>query len=58
MHLTYYCYLCNNPQGEDVSSGSRTPMKLTELRQEQPGIFDQLMHYEAALERHFRDMQV
>lgn len=45
-------------QGEDVSSGSRTPMKLTELRQEQPGIFNQLMHYEAALERHFRDMQV
>lgn len=41
-----------------MSSGSRTPMKLTELRQEQPGIFDQLMHYEAALERHFRDMQV
>lgn len=47
-----------SPQGEDVSSGSRTPMKLSELRQEQPGIFDQLMHYESALERHFRDMQV
>ena len=32
-------------------------MKLLELHQEQPGIFDSLMHIEGILERHFHDMQ-
>jgi hypothetical protein len=33
-------------------------MKLTDLRVEQPGVFDSLMHIERLLEGHYRDMQV
>jgi pyruvate,orthophosphate dikinase len=46
------------PQGEDVSGGLRNPVPLTDLRQEQPPVFDALMHVERILEKHFRDMQV
>jgi pyruvate, orthophosphate dikinase len=45
-------------QGDDVIAGVRTPMKLTDLRVEQPGVFDSLMHIERLLEGHYRDMQV
>ena len=41
-----------------MSLGMRTPMRLSDLRQEQPTTHDTLMHVEAALERHFHDMQV
>lgn len=47
-----------NCKGEDVSGGSCTPVPLADLRQEQPAVFDALMHVQRILEKHFRDMQV
>eukprot|EP01032_Pedospumella_encystans_P030407 gene30407-34325_t len=52
-----YGEFLTNCEGEDVSLGMRTPMRLSDLRQEQPTTHDTLMHVEAALERHFHDMQ-
>ena len=57
-YLTKLHYALTHTQGEDVVAGIRTPMKLSDLRKEQPAIFDTLMHIERILEKHFRDMQV
>jgi len=46
-----------NAEGEDVVSGVRTPVKLSELREMQPSLYDSLRHIESQLERHYRDMQ-
>ena len=56
--LSHKAQLRTYTQGEDVVAGIRTPMKLSDLRKEQPAIFDTLMHIERILEKHFRDMQV
>ena len=58
MYLYPISCLSFHLQGEDVVAGIRTPMKLSELRDEQPAAFDKLMHIERILEKHFRDMQV
>jgi pyruvate,orthophosphate dikinase len=46
-----------NAQGEDVVAGIRTPKKISEMKNEFPEIYDELMETMANLEKHYRDMQ-
>ncbi|HEV2908311.1 MAG TPA: pyruvate, phosphate dikinase, partial [Candidatus Eremiobacteraceae bacterium] len=46
-----------NAQGEDVVSGSRTPVKISELEKQQPKIYKQFLDVADKLEKHYRDMQ-
>eukprot|EP00981_Chlorochromonas_danica_P015010 scaffold9957_cov159-Ochromonas_danica.AAC.2 len=53
---TYGEYL-SNAEGEDVVAGIRTPLKLIDLRSEQPSVYDALEEAMRNLEVHYRDMQ-
>jgi len=44
-------------QGEDVVSGVRTPLDVSELRDWMPSVADQLMEILRKLEAHYKDMQ-
>ncbi len=55
-NITFGEYL-SNAQGEDVVAGIRTPKKITEMKEEFPEIYDQLMETMENLEKHYRDMQ-
>jgi len=46
-----------NAQGEDVVAGIRTPLKISELEQRYPPVYNQLLDIAEKLERHYRDMQ-
>lgn len=46
-----------NAQGEDVVAGIRTPLKLEELKNRLPEVYEQLMDVMQKLEKHYRDMQ-
>jgi len=46
-----------NAQGEDVVAGVRTPLKISELEQRYPQLYNQLLDIAEKLERHYRDMQ-
>jgi pyruvate,orthophosphate dikinase len=46
-----------NAQGEDVVSGSRTPINITKLEQEFPEVRTQLADIASHLEKHYRNMQ-
>ena len=46
-----------NAQGEDVVAGIRTPLKVTELRQRAPKLYEQLDGYGRTLEQHYGDAQ-
>lgn len=46
-----------NAQGEDVVAGIRTPTSIKELKDQQPGIFQELESICNKLEAHYRDMQ-
>ncbi|MEA2475046.1 MAG: pyruvate, orthophosphate dikinase [Thermoleophilaceae bacterium] len=46
-----------NAQGEDVVSGVRTPLDLSEMRDEMPEAHAQLMEILRTLEGHYKDMQ-
>ena len=46
-----------NAQGEDVVAGIRTPLKIDELKKQQPNIYQQFADTSAKLEAHYRDMQ-
>ena len=46
-----------NAQGEDVVSGVRTPMHISELRNIMPKVYDQLRDITNRLEQHYRDVQ-
>ncbi len=46
-----------NAQGEDVVAGIRTPLKLTELKNKDKKVYEQLMAVRAKLEKHYQDMQ-
>lgn len=46
-----------NAQGEDVVAGIRTPLKIEELKKQQPAIYQQFADTSAKLEAHYRDMQ-
>ena len=46
-----------NAQGEDVVSGSRTPLPIATLRDRLPASYQELERVARTLERHFRDVQ-
>ncbi|NLG51243.1 MAG: pyruvate, phosphate dikinase [Chloroflexi bacterium] len=46
-----------NAQGEDVVAGIRTPVKIAELQQANPAIYNQFLDLAEMLEKHYRDMQ-
>jgi len=46
-----------NGQGEDIVSGKRTPLPISELEKIAPSIYSQLREISEKLERHYRDMQ-
>ncbi|KAJ1412682.1 phosphoenolpyruvate synthase/pyruvate phosphate dikinase [Ochromonadaceae sp. CCMP2298] len=53
-----YGEFLQNAEGQDVIAGDRVPMKLSELQQSQPALYDKLRDIESVLERHYKDMQV
>ncbi|MFL5495309.1 MAG: pyruvate, phosphate dikinase [Gemmatimonadales bacterium] len=46
-----------NAQGEDVVSGSRTPLPIATLKERLPASYQELDRVARTLERHFRDLQ-
>jgi pyruvate,orthophosphate dikinase len=46
-----------NAQGEDVVSGSRTPLPISTLKERLPHAYQELERVARTLERHFRDVQ-
>jgi pyruvate, orthophosphate dikinase len=46
-----------NAQGEDVVSGSRTPLPISTLKERLPASYQELDRVARTLERHFRDVQ-
>jgi pyruvate,orthophosphate dikinase len=52
-----YGEFLQNAQGEDVVSGSRTPVKISVLEKQQPKIYKQFLEMASKLEKHYRDMQ-
>src|SRR3954462_14400461 len=46
-----------NPQGEDVVSGVRNTLDISELKDVMPEAYDELMDILRTLERHYKDMQ-
>ena len=54
--MLYGEYLMN-AQGEDVVAGIRTPLPISELQKQNPGIYKQFTDIVAKLEKHYKDMQ-
>ena len=46
-----------NAQGEDVVAGIRTPRPLSQLKDDMPGIYEELVSVTQRLESHYRDVQ-
>ncbi len=46
-----------NAQGEDVVAGIRTPSPISQLKNEMPGVFNELRDITDMLEKHYRDVQ-
>ncbi len=46
-----------NAQGEDVVAGIRTPERIVDLEESQPGVYAQFQRIADLLERHYGDMQ-
>jgi len=46
-----------NAQGEDVVAGIRTPLKIAQLQEVMPDIYEQFVGVTQQLERHYRNMQ-
>jgi pyruvate,orthophosphate dikinase len=55
-HAFFGEYLMN-AQGEDVVSGVRTPLPISELERALPECYDQLKTITGKMEKHYRDMQ-
>ncbi len=55
-HAFFGEYLMN-AQGEDVVSGIRTPLSISELERAMPKAYQQLRDITKRLEKHYRDMQ-
>ena len=53
----FYGEFLINAQGEDVVSGVRTPVHITELEKVMPEVYNQLRDITTRLEKHYRDMQ-
>ncbi|MBM3498274.1 MAG: pyruvate, phosphate dikinase [Armatimonadetes bacterium] len=54
--VLYGDYLVN-AQGEDVVAGLRTPMKIQELEQKNPAVYQQFLDICAMLEKHYKNVQ-
>lgn len=46
-----------NAQGEDIVAGVRTPMPVSELGQQMPAVYTELVDLTGQLERHYKDVQ-
>ncbi len=55
-HAFFGEYLMN-AQGEDVVSGVRTPLPISELEKAMPHVYEQLKDITRRMEKHYRDMQ-
>ena len=55
-HIFFGEYLMN-AQGEDVVSGIRTPLSISELERSMPKVYDHLRAVTWKMEKHYRDMQ-
>jgi pyruvate,orthophosphate dikinase len=55
-HAFFGEYLMN-AQGEDVVSGVRTPLAISELERAMPHVYENLRAITSKLEKHYRDMQ-
>jgi pyruvate,orthophosphate dikinase len=55
-HIFFGEYLMN-AQGEDVVSGVRTPLPISELEKAMPKVYEQLKDITRRMEKHYRDMQ-
>src|SRR5215207_5127423 len=55
-NVFYGDYLIN-AQGEDVVAGIRTPEPISQLNDEMPAVYKQLMDIRQALEKHYKEMQ-
>ena len=55
-HVFFGEYLMN-AQGEDVVSGVRTPMPISELEKAMPKVYDHLKAITWKMEKHYRDLQ-
>ena len=53
----YYGEFLFNAQGEDVVAGIRTPKKISDLKNEIPEVYNQLIKVFETLEKHYRDVQ-
>ena len=53
----FYGEFLMNAQGEDVVSGVRTPVHISELEKIMPDVYRQLRDITTRLEKHYRDMQ-
>jgi pyruvate,orthophosphate dikinase len=53
----FYGEFLLNAQGEDVVSGVRTPVHISELHKIMPHVYDQLRDITTRLEKHYKDMQ-
>ncbi len=53
----FYGEYLMNAQGEDVVAGIRTPRPLSELKKQNPAVYEELVSYKDRLEQHYRDMQ-
>ncbi|HZK20404.1 MAG TPA: pyruvate, phosphate dikinase [Treponemataceae bacterium] len=55
-HIFYGEYLLN-AQGEDVVAGTRTPLPISALKNDNAEVYEELCAIRDRLERHYRDMQ-
>jgi pyruvate,orthophosphate dikinase len=53
----FYGEFLMNAQGEDVVSGVRTPVHISELEKIMPDVYNQLHTITTRLEKHYKDMQ-
>ncbi|MGB6369463.1 MAG: pyruvate, phosphate dikinase, partial [Atribacterota bacterium] len=53
----YYGEYLLNAQGEDVVAGIRTPLPLSNLKNDLPGVYEELIKIVTLLEKHYRDVQ-
>jgi pyruvate,orthophosphate dikinase len=53
----FYGEFLLNAQGEDVVSGVRTPLHISELEKVMPAVYNQLRDITSRMEHHYRDMQ-
>jgi len=53
----FYGEFLVNAQGEDVVSGARTPQPISELKNWNEAVYNQLVEITSNLEKHYKDMQ-